>query len=312
MKKSLYTVPYKKQIRLFIDTDANCEADDDYAIIHALMTPKAEVKGIIAGHYGGKTSGEMEKSYQEIIRICMLGGYDPCLALKGAKGPMKNEREILESEGVFALIAEAMSEDKRPLFVICQGALSNIASAILKQPEICGKMILIIVGGIHYPAGGYEFNTMNDRHAFNMVMKSAVPCWVLPEEVYATMQAGMTELFYRLFDCGDLGRYLVERTRKTADTMLHVVPDTSMEAPYDYAVGFPNGESWSLGDSCGIGVLISHNCGRFREVRAPYVNPDGSYLVSEQAKKVRWYSDVNSRFILEDFFYKMKYYFERR
>ena len=77
-------------------------------------------------------------------------------------------------------------------------------------------MILIIVGGIHYPAGGYEFNTMNDRHAFNVVMKSSVPCWVLPEEVYATMQAGMAELFHRLLDCGDLGRYLVGTHKKNS------------------------------------------------------------------------------------------------
>ena len=35
-----YTVPHNKQIRVIIDTDAACEADDPFAIVQALLSPK--------------------------------------------------------------------------------------------------------------------------------------------------------------------------------------------------------------------------------------------------------------------------------
>ena len=37
---SMFTVPKSKQIRLIVDTDARCEADDAFAIVHDLLTPQ--------------------------------------------------------------------------------------------------------------------------------------------------------------------------------------------------------------------------------------------------------------------------------
>ena len=67
----LYDVPEYKKIRVIIDTDAACEADDPYAIVQALLSPKLIVKGILAEHF--REEGSMERSYQEILTIldCM-------------------------------------------------------------------------------------------------------------------------------------------------------------------------------------------------------------------------------------------------
>ncbi len=40
----LFDVPDYKKIRVIIDTDAACEADDPFAIVHALLSPKLIVK----------------------------------------------------------------------------------------------------------------------------------------------------------------------------------------------------------------------------------------------------------------------------
>ena len=55
-----YDVPEEKRIRVIVDTDAACEADDPFAIAHALMTKKFEVKAITAEHF--VTEGSVEKS----------------------------------------------------------------------------------------------------------------------------------------------------------------------------------------------------------------------------------------------------------
>lgn len=46
-----FIVPDKKQIRVIIHTDCKNEADDQFALAHWLMTPMADICGIIAGHF---------------------------------------------------------------------------------------------------------------------------------------------------------------------------------------------------------------------------------------------------------------------
>ncbi len=40
----MFNIPENKKIRVIIDTDAACEADDPFAIVHALLSPKLIVK----------------------------------------------------------------------------------------------------------------------------------------------------------------------------------------------------------------------------------------------------------------------------
>ena len=48
-----YIVPEYKRLRVIVDTDAACEADDPFAIAHALMCRKFDVKAISAEQFGG-------------------------------------------------------------------------------------------------------------------------------------------------------------------------------------------------------------------------------------------------------------------
>lgn len=50
-------LPPDKQIRVVISSDVSNEADDPFAIVHQLLTPIFDVRGVIATHYEGKTRG---------------------------------------------------------------------------------------------------------------------------------------------------------------------------------------------------------------------------------------------------------------
>ena len=67
----MFTVPKSKQIRLLVDSDARCEADDAFAIVHDLLTPQFQVKGILAEHFGERPGVEnsMLASYEECKTI---------------------------------------------------------------------------------------------------------------------------------------------------------------------------------------------------------------------------------------------------
>ena len=46
-----FHVPEQKKIRMIVHTDCKNEADDQFAVVHHLLTPKFLVKGIVAGHF---------------------------------------------------------------------------------------------------------------------------------------------------------------------------------------------------------------------------------------------------------------------
>ena len=70
-------LPQGKQIRVVISSDVSNEADDPFAIVHQLLTPIFDVRGVIAAHYEGKTHGDrqsMENSYRMLTALMEATG----------------------------------------------------------------------------------------------------------------------------------------------------------------------------------------------------------------------------------------------
>ncbi|WP_227521966.1 nucleoside hydrolase [Bacillus solitudinis] len=68
--KHPFDIPESKKIRLIINTDAKNEADDQFAIVHALLTPRFKIKGIIGAHFGThRTENSMQESYDEVVKV---------------------------------------------------------------------------------------------------------------------------------------------------------------------------------------------------------------------------------------------------
>ena len=214
MWKYNYTVPENKKIRLIVHTDCKNEADDQYALVHHLMTSRFEIEGIIAGHFC-KNPGEYvqygtaKASYDEILKVLNLMGINGMYpVLIGSDEAMRTESEPVDSEGARFIIRQAMKKDDRPLYIACQGAVTDIASALLMKPEIAKKIIVIWVGGAAYPKGGFEFNLKMDIHAVNALFKSRAEVWQIPMNVYKTFGVSLAELQLKVKPCGEIGDYL--------------------------------------------------------------------------------------------------------
>lgn len=284
----LYDVPDYKKIRVIVDTDAACEADDPFAIVQALLSPKLIVRGILAEHF--REPGSMEKSYGEILTILECMDLDQGLARRGQKGPEDGEL----SEGVRFLIDEAMKDDEKPLFVLCQGAITNIAAAMKACPEIIKRMTVIWIGthgAAPSKAPFREFNAGNDVEAANYVLSCGGDVWVVPSTVYTTITIGIAEIQRRILPCGKIGEHL----------FWNLVNYNNSEG-----AGWTKGESWSLGDSPAIALALNPDCGHFEYVPAPVVAEDTSSAEGEGRPMVKMYLDVDSRYILEDLIAKLE------
>lgn len=285
----LFSVQEKKRIRVIVDTDAACEADDQFAIVHALLTPRFIVKGIIAEQFSGRNDdNSVDRSYNEIQKLLKLMNIDGITVAKGCRKSLESELDAPDSEGVQLIIEEALRDDDKPLFVLCQGAITNVAAAVNRCPEIAYRMTVIWIGGGFYPDGGWEFNLLNDYHAANVVFKSAVTLWQVPMDCYTTMRVGYAELQHKVMPCGEIGKYLF---RQMVELGLQM----------DWVAG----EGWSLGDSPAVGIALYHDCGRYEMRPAPIVNEKGNYIGAVDRHIIRVYHEIDSRYILEDLFAKL-------
>ena len=285
-------IPDEKKIRVIIDTDAACEADDPFAIVQALLSPKLIVKGILAEHFNEK--GSVQKSYDEIMTILdamdlkvpvFIGEEDP-VDIAGWPDSVSEAAEFI--------ISEAMREDPKPLYILCQGAITNLAAALHRKPAIKDWIRVIWIGthGVSdKPAPFREFNAGNDVTAANYVLESGADIWLVPSDVYTTITVGLAELKLKVLPCGRIGKHLYENM---------------IDYNLSPRAGWTQGESWSLGDSPAIAIALNPECGRYIYTQAPHVGEDTSSSSRSGNPVIRVYKSVDSRYILEDFFAKLQ------
>lgn len=300
-----YQVPPRKRVRYIVHTDCKNEADDQYTLAHILMTPKLNVKGIVAAHFDGAT--KFNPAYQpgstaaasrdevlKVMDLMHLSGQYP--VLMGAPVAMRDECTPIDSEGARFIIEEAMKEDDSPLFIGMQGCLTDLASAILMEPEICQRMTAIWIGGRDYPEGGGEFNLMQDVHAANVVFKSSMPLWQVPMSVYKQFSVSLAELQYKVKPHGKIGAYLFEQLVELNEQL------------GDLPIPWPHGELWALGDEGVIAALMEEeqNTSGYTVIPASVVDVETmNYLPGSSNRKIRVYHAMNVRTDLEDFFCKL-------
>ena len=160
MWKYRFKVPEKKKVRMIVYTDCKNEADDQFALAHHLLTPKFIVKGIIGAHFNIKPQqwGEgntAKASYDEIKKVLSIMGLEgqyPVFC--GAERPLADEHTYQESEAARSIVEEAMRDDPSPLYIACQGSITDLASAILMKPEICRRMTAVSAAGCTRKAAG--------------------------------------------------------------------------------------------------------------------------------------------------------------
>lgn len=290
--KYRFTVPEQFRLRVITNTDAKNEADDQYAIVHALLSPRFDNVGVIAAHFGERrTTESMKESFDEVNKLLDLMGFDKGILAEGAPHAIPDGRTPVPSAGARMIIDEAMKEDSAPLFITFLGPLTDMASAYLMEPRIANRLTCIWIGGGEYPCGGREFNLSNDIAAANVVFNSPIPLWQVPRNVYMQMLVSIAELEYRVRPCGELGKYLFEQLDEHA--RLYGRPPVR------------TGETWVLGDSPAVGLLLWEHPHDYDWVPAPSFDEDMRYVHGQSNRPIRVYRRIDSRFIMEDFYAKL-------
>jgi purine nucleosidase len=281
--------------RVIVDTDAKNEADDQFAIVHALLTPTFDVRGIIPAHFGtGRTTRSLAESREEVDHLLGLMGLKGQVSVAdGAPHAIPDGGTPVDSAGARLIIEEARKDEGR-LYVAFLGPLTDMASALLLDPSIAERDVVVVwVGGPPYgetlAAYEPEFNLRNDVRAANVVFGSGLPIWQIPMSTYVMMGVGYAELDEKVAPCGPLGDYLVRQV-KDWNAAHHAGPI----------------EHRSLGDTPAIGLVMSPDSAVWRAQGPVRFTPDCRYESADAGSPIRVAEAVDSRYFLEDFFCKLR------
>ncbi|MDW7657074.1 MAG: nucleoside hydrolase [Bacillota bacterium] len=212
-------VPATYPVAAILDTDTYNEVDDQFALIYALLSPKVDLKAVFAAPYfNSRSTGPadgMEKSYREILRIMdILQIASAGFAWRGSTVYMSAKDRPVDSPAARRLIELAHAAPE-PLQVLTIGCATNIASALLLDPAIADKIVVVWLGGHtrDWPHTN-EFNLMQDVYAAQVLFDSGVPLVRFPcSQVTELLLTTVPELETCLGGKTAVGDYLVETVR---------------------------------------------------------------------------------------------------
>ncbi len=282
-------------IDVVLDTDTYNEIDDQYALAYLVRSPeRLRLRAVYAApFFNSNSSGPedgMEKSYDEILHILSLCGRDDMHAhtFKGSRGYLTDETTPMPSDACDDLCQRAMAYSaENPLYVVAIGAITNIASALLKNPAIAERIVLVWLGGHahQWPDNG-EFNLAQDVAAARVVFGCGVPLVQLPcMGVVSAFTVTKPELEYWFRGKNALCDYLIDHTIEEAES---------------YAAGKP----WSrvIWDVTAVAWLLDEQGTLLRDhlVASPIPQYDNHYSFDPGRHFIRYVYHVNRDALMED------------
>lgn len=287
-------------VDVVLDTDTYNEIDDQYALAYLVLNDwKLRLKAIYAAPFcnskapGGPADG-MEQSYGEIRNIVHLLGRDDLMqrTYRGATAYLPDEKTPVVSPAAEHLARLAMEySPEKPLYVVAIAAITNIASALLLNPDIRDRIVIVWLGGhaLHWH-DNHEFNLMQDVAAARVVLGCGAAVVLLPcNGVVSAFATTEPELRENLRGKNALCDYLYETT--TAFTASRSRVKSWSKAIWDVtAVG------WLLGGEYMLDELI----------QSPIPEYDHRWGQDRRRHLIRYVYHINRDRLMDDLFNKLR------
>jgi purine nucleosidase len=191
------------RVPVVIDADTANEIDDQFALAWAALAPeRMDLQAVHAAPFSfahrraalGRDlrdpapfnpPGEgMLRSHAEARRILSLLPRAAAVpVVRGSMDYLPAAGQAQPSAAADDLIARARAQpDDDPLVVLALGCPTNIASALLRAPELVERLVVVWTSGYpsHAPHINHSFNLEQDLHASRVLLDSGVPLVYLP------------------------------------------------------------------------------------------------------------------------------------
>lgn len=281
-------------IPVVLSTDCGADMDDQWALAHLALTAGVRLLGVVANHapnLAAPAADTAARNARAVLSNMKLPSPPPVVA--GASGPLENRRSARMNAGVRFLLDTARTFSRRNrLKVLVIGTATDVASALLLDPEFEHRIEVIAMGFSGWPAGGDPWNVKNDRRAWQILLESRVPLTIGCEDVCRThLRMTRDKASQLLLDVGASGRYLLDLLVNWLDANGATAESVTQDRG-----------AWPVWDE----VVTAHLKGwtTVREVARPHLNDDLSFRHAQfgfdDGNPVRWITAVNEERLWRD------------
>ncbi|NDR54814.1 nucleoside hydrolase [Actinomyces sp. 565] len=292
--------------RVIIDNDFAGDPDDLFALAHHLLAEGTEVRGVVVSRLReddpwNRTDSSVRAGRERVETLLATMGVTGVDLYDG------DDRGFDVYDGPTAasqfIVAEAMHDDDRPLFLVAGGSLGDVARALKAEPAIAARLTLIWIGGGEHPGLAYvpeggtdmEYNLALDpasaRYVFN---DTEARIWQVPRDVYRSATVSMATIRRGCARAGALGAYLLGELNQVR----------AMVAGWAHP-----GATYVLGDQ--PLVLLSSLQTTFEPdaassyydvIPTPRIAQDGTYRYPQNTRPMRRYQRIDNRLLFDDMF----------
>ena len=214
----------KGVIKTILDTDTYNEIDDQFALVQMLLSKeRIDVLSINAAPFSMNNRSDdpqkgMELSYEEIFRLLKKINFKKNnFVFKGSTKYVGFDKKPIDSPAADNIIENALKcSESDPLYVVAIGAITNVASAILKEPEIINKIVVVWLGGnaLYWPENN-EFNLKQDIGGAQVLFDSGVSLVLVPcKGVTSHLISTVPEIEKYIEPHGEIGKFLAMRFKE--------------------------------------------------------------------------------------------------
>ncbi|MEP3846610.1 MAG: nucleoside hydrolase [Paracoccaceae bacterium] len=238
----------------------------------------------------------MALSHTEICTIYeKLGMSHQGRVFAGAERYMQSPEDIVESDAVDTIIRLARAGDA-PLYIAAMGCVTNIASALLKAPDIIDRIVVIWTSA--YPSSAPHcnrpsLNLVQDTHASRLIFDCGVPHVYLPGyHVGAQLKISRPEMAQFVKGQGAIGDYL---NHLYTNNPLHDM----------FAITNREQRTWVIWDIINIAWLINPEWVPTRLTASPILDEELFWQHDDTRHLMREAHDVQRDEIFLDFYEKL-------
>ncbi|MWV48922.1 nucleoside hydrolase [Rathayibacter sp. VKM Ac-2803] len=294
------------RVRVISDNDYSGDPDGLVQLAQHALSPSVELSLVIGSHLrpddpfdpSGRSADNAASAARTVLALC---GRSEVPVIAGS-----NTAATEPSAAAHAIVAEALREDPRPLYLCAGAGLTEVAAALRLEPAIASRMTLVWIGGPEHPslaspppgAMPIEYNLLIDVPAAAEVFASELPIEQFARDSYRQVLASTAELRVRMRGAGALGRHLFDALGAVS----------VMGAAH----GLSFGETYALGDSplvlaTALLSAFEPDTSSSRSVRVPRpgISTGGQYVPGNGGPDVRVYTAVDTRLLLEDLYAKL-------
>ena len=295
--KILETLKAKKGIvKVILDTDTYNEIDDQFALVQMLFSQnRINTLSINAAPFSMNDRSDnpekgMELSYVEIFRLLEKIDFKKNnFVFKGSTKYIGFDKKPINSPAADNIIENALRcSENDPLHVIAIGAITNVASAILKEPEIINKIVVVWLGGnaLYWPENN-EFNLKQDIGGAQVLFDSGVSLVLVPcKGVTSHLISTVPEIEKYIEPHGEIGKFLAMRFKEYNN----------------------NHKGWSkeIWDMAAISWVLNEEWAPTNIAPSPILLDDKTWTFDENRHPIKIVYDIKRDLILQDFIEKLE------